>query len=202
MLSEADRERVAAAVREAEALTAGEIVVVVAARSSSYRSTPVIAALLAALAFPWPLVWFTDMAAGRIFIAQLMAALAMALVLIWVSGRVILAPRFVRHARAREAAEREFRARGLARTRDRTGVLIYVALAEHHAEVIADAGIYARVDDGVWREAVEVLVENIAAGRTADGLVAAVGIVGRVLELHAPPKADDADELPNRVLLI
>jgi putative membrane protein len=202
MLTEAERERVAEAVREAESHTAGEIVVVVAAAASSYRSVPLVYALLGALAAPWPLILATDLSASRIFMLQLAAAVVLLAVLSWPGLRLAFVPAFVRRARGREAAAREFVARGLTRTRGRTGVLIYVADAERYAEVVADTGIADRVDQGVWRDAIEELVTALREGRGPEGLVAAVARVGAILAEHAPPRADDADELPNKVILI
>jgi putative membrane protein len=81
-------------------------------------------------------------------------------------------------------------------------VLVYVAQAERYAEVIADTGIADRVDQAVWRATIEELVTALRDGRHGDGLVAAVGRVGAILATHAPVLADDADELPNKVILI
>jgi putative membrane protein len=81
-------------------------------------------------------------------------------------------------------------------------VLIYVTAAEHYAEVVADAGIAAHVDETVWRDAITELVTAIRAGRPADGLVTVVGRVGAILAQHAPPRGDDRDELPNKVVLV
>lgn len=202
MLGAIDRERLVEAVREAEAHTAGEIVLVVARQASGYRSVPLLYALVGALVTPWPLIGMTELSAARIYTVQLLVALALAAFLSWPKRRFALVPGFLKRGRAREAAMREFVARGLTRTRERTGVLIFVALAEHYAEVIADAGIAGRVDDGVWRETIAELIEAIRADRLGDGLVAAVGRVGAILAAHAPPRSDDADELPNKVILI
>jgi putative membrane protein len=202
MLSGEERERVAAAILEAETRTAGEIVVVVAARASAYRSVPLLYTLLGALALPWPLIALTQLSATRIFAAQLVAALVLILAFSWPGRRAALVPRFVKRARAREAAAREFAARGLTGTQGRTGVLLYVAVAERYAEVIADEGIAAPEDETIWRETITELVAALEAGRAADGLEAAVGRVGRVLAARAPPRADDRDELPNKVIVI
>jgi putative membrane protein len=202
MLTNEERDRVAAAIREAESLTAGEIVVVVAARASAYRSVPLVYGLVGSLAAPWPLIWGTDFTAARIFAIQLAVALVLTVASALAIRRVALVPGFVKRARAREAASREFLARGLTRTRERTGVLIYVAAAEHYAEVVADTRIAALVDESVWRETIAELVEAIRAGRPAEGVLAAVRSVGAVLAEHAPPRADDIDELPNRVILV
>jgi putative membrane protein len=202
MLSDEERDRVAAAIREAERRTAGEIVVVVAARASAYRSVPLLYALVGGLAAPWPLIWLTALSAARIFAIQLIVALAL-VVLFSLRSYV---PGFIRHARcreaaAREAAAREFAARGLSRTRGRTGVLIYVAAAEHYAEVVADAGIAAHVDETVWRDIIADLIAAMRAGSPAEGLIIAVNRVGEILARHAPPRGDDRDELPNKVIL-
>jgi putative membrane protein len=202
MLSEAERERVAQAVSDAETRTAGEIVVVVARAASGYRTVPAVGALLAALATPWPLIAATALSASRIILIQLAVALIVAAVLSLPRMRLALVPAFVKRSRGREAAAREFVARGLTRTRGRTGMLIYVAEAERYAEVIADTGIATQVDEGVWRETIEELVAALRESRGADGLAAAVARVGAILAEHAPRQADDADELPNRVILI
>jgi len=202
MITAEERERVANAVRDAEARTAGEIVVVVTAQASGYRSVPVLWALFAALAVPWPLIWITTLGPSPIFLAQLVAALVLSVALSVPKRRYALVPNFMKRARAHEAAAREFVARGLTRTRDRTGVLIYVAAAEHYAEILADAGIADRVEDSVWRETIAELIDAIKAGRAADGLVVAVQRVGRILAEYAPPRADDTDEIPIKVILL
>jgi putative membrane protein len=202
MLTDAERDRVAAAIRDAESRTAGEIVVVVAARASAYRSVPLLYALVVGLAAPWPLIWLTELTAARIFAIQLAAALAAMILVSLPRRRFLLVPAFIRRARCREAAGREFLARGLTRTRERTGVLIYVAAAEHYAEVVADSGIAGRVDEQVWRDTITELVEAIRKSRAAEGLVAAVYRAGEILAEHAPARPADTDELPNKVILI
>jgi putative membrane protein len=201
MLTGEEQERIGAAVRDGESRTAGEILVVVAARAGTYRSVPLLYALLGSLAVPWPLIWLTGLSAARIFTIQLAVAIALTLASAWLERRFTLVPAFIRRARCREAAARAFRSRGVTRTRERTGVLIYVAVAEHYAEVVADTGIADRVDEQVWRDTITELVEAIRSGRIADGLVAAVRRVGAVLAEHAPPRPDDTDELPNKVIL-
>ncbi|HZH50743.1 MAG TPA: TPM domain-containing protein [Microvirga sp.] len=202
MISGEDRARLESAIRDVEDETAGEVVVVVAGHASEYRSVPLLWGLLASLAVPWPLIWLTDLSSARIFQAQLAAALILSLVLSWPKLRFALVPRSIKQTRAREAAAREFLRRGLTRTREKTGVLIYVALAEHYAEILADTGIADRVEPHVWQDIVGGLTGEIRAGRLADGLVGAIRQAGRILAMHAPPRFDDADELPNRVILL
>ncbi|AWM88726.1 TPM domain-containing protein [Microvirga sp. 17 mud 1-3] len=202
MISSEDHARLSQAIREAEDLTTGEIVVVVSEQASSYRSFPVLWALLAALVVPWPLIAITTLGPARIFLIQLLVALFLSIFLSFPSRRHALVPRFIKRARARETARREFLGRGLTRTRERTGVLIYVALAEHHAEIMADTGIADRVGPEVWRGIVDELTDRIREGRLTDGLVAAVRRTGAILAEHAPPRFDDVDELPNKVFVL
>ncbi|MFH6786455.1 MULTISPECIES: TPM domain-containing protein [Methylobacterium] len=202
LLSEAERARIAAAVAAAERGTAGEIVVMVAARSGAYRSLPPALALAGALLVPWPLILLTGLSATRIFLAQLVVALAL---LLGLAASPCLArlpralPRFLRRARARAAAQHEFRTRGLSRTRGRTGILIYVALAERYADVVADTGIGTAPE--AWQAVLADLVAALRRDALADGLVRAVEATGTILAEAAPPRPGDTDELPNRVIV-
>lgn len=85
------------------------------------------------------------------------------------------------------------------RTRDRNGVLIYIAVADRRVAVIGDVGINERVPSGFWTDVVGVLKLHFVAGRHADGLVEAVHMVAAKLREYFPLKHDDTDELPNEV---
>jgi putative membrane protein len=202
MLTETECERIAGAVRDAEGRTAGEIVVVVAARSSGYRSIALLYALLGALVTPWPLIWATSFSVSRIAMVQLGIALALTLILSQPKLRFALVPNAVKRARCRELAARQFAARGLARTQGRAGVLLFASAAERYAEVVADEGIAALVDEHAWRDIIAELVESIRDGRAADGIILAVRRIGQILAEHVPSHDEGADELPNKVILI
>jgi putative membrane protein len=202
MISEHDRNRIAQAIHEAEKATAGEIVVVVARQASAYRAIPALLGLFVALLVPWPLIWFTDLGPSRIFLIQLVVACGLNAVFAWPRVHLALIPGTIKRARAHEAALREFASRGLSRTQGRTGVLIYVAAAEHFAEVIADIGIADRAGPAVWQEIITDLIGAIRQDRPGDGLIQAVRRAGAILAEHAPPGTQDRDELPNKVVLL
>lgn len=193
--------RIAEAVGEAESRTAGEIVVMVSARAGLYRSPVLLAALIAALAAPWPLIALTGWSAAGIALAQ--AALALAILSLGASEalRLRLVPARAKRARAREAARRGFRQRGLTRTRGRTGVLIHIALAEQHAEIVADAGVLRAVAPGTWDTTIAALLDALRRDEIEAGLVGAVRSVGAILAEACPRSAGDIDELPNRVIV-
>ncbi|CAN7696687.1 TPM domain-containing protein [Bosea sp. LjRoot9] len=197
-----DRDAIAAAVAQAERLTSGEIVVVIDRAASSYRSVPMVLALVLSLFVPWPLLALTMTSAPRIFLIQLICAALLMAALLWYGRGGRFVPGFVKRGRAHDVALREFTARGLTQTRGRTGVLLYVALQERYAEVVTDIGIDDKVDPETWRNIVAALLDAARQERLREGLIDAVGALGRVLAQHAPPVDDDIDELPNKVILL
>jgi putative membrane protein len=201
-LSAEDRERIAAAIRSAEARTSGEIVCVLARSSADAGGLPILIAAVAALALPWALVAFTHMTVVAILAAQCVLFAVLAMVLCLPRVRVALIPRRARRAVAFRVATEQFVTRSVARKRDRSGILIFVSLAERYARIIADDGIAARVAPGRWQEAVAALIAHTREDRIADGFVAAIAICGEELARHFPRRADSKDELPDRIYLI
>lgn len=202
LFSQADLDRIGAAIAEAEKGTAGEIVVVVARSASSYSFVPALWASLVALALPWPLLRFTALAAERIYLIQLVAFLAVAVALWLVPSRIALVPGYIRRRRAHQEALEQFQAQGMVRTAHRTGCMIYVAEAERYAEVLADEAIAARVDEAVWKETIEVLTDSLKRDRAAEGFIRAIALCGTVLAAHAPKRPRNPNELPDRVILL
>lgn len=201
-MDEQDRDAIAEAVRQAEGVTAGEIVVVIDHAAASYRSVPVVMALTLALFVPWPLLAMTATSAPRIFLIQLICAVLLLGALLWYGRGGRFVPGFIKRRRAHDGALREFTARGLTRTRQRTGVLLYVALQERYAEILVDTGLDGKVDQAVWDGIVEATLTAARQDRLREGLIDAVRSVGAVLANHAPPSDDDVDELPNTVVIL
>ncbi|QRM29740.1 TPM domain-containing protein [Microvirga sp. VF16] len=202
MISPDDQARLAHAISDVEDDTSGEVVLVIAEQAAYYRAIPLLWAFLAALITPWPLIWLTSISTSRIFLIQLAVALVLSLMLSWPKLRYALVPRSIKRTQGHEAASREFLRRGLTRTREKTGVLIYLALAEHHAEILADTGIADRVDATIWADIVADLTAAIGRGRMTEGLIEAIRRTGAILAEHAPPRLDDVDELPNKVIIL
>ena len=201
-MDEQDRDAIADAVRQAESLTAAEIVVVIDHAASSYRTVPVVMALALSLLVPWPLLAMTATSAPRIFLTQLVCAALLLCFLLWYGRGGRFVPGFIKRRRAHDVALREFTARGLTRTRGRTGVLFYVAIQERYAEILVDTGLDGRIDQTVWDGIIESTLLAARENRLRDGLIDAVQAVGVVLARHAPRMADDIDELPNKVVIL
>jgi putative membrane protein len=112
--------------------------------------------------------------------------------------RLALVPGALRRARAHRAALEQFVLRRVAHTKHRTGVLIFVSLAERYARIVADEGIAQKVHAAEWQAAVDALVGHMREGRIAAGFTAAIERCAAVVEAHAPPDGS-ANELPNRL---
>ena len=125
---------------------------------------------------------------------------AMVLLQLWQPLKFLLVPGFIQSARTRTRALVCFKVGAERRTQVRTGILIYVSMREHRAEIVADETIAARVSDTAWEEAMGAMLGHIREGRVADGLIAAVDKVGAVLALHCPRADDDRNELPDRLI--
>ena len=226
------KKSIVAAIAAAELKTAGEIVVVVARKSSDYNLVPWVYGIGAALALPLLLVmfglnpialaeWFhaTQSGGWRLGLghsAQDEAQTGMVLILsaqvlivmfAQILGRIsavraTLTPSWIKRQRVHQAALDQFVAQAMQETQARTGELIYVSLREKQAEIVADSGIYTKVDRGVWRAVIQDLVTAARAGDLALGLVGAVEASATILAPHFPPEAGDTDELSNKVILL
>lgn len=219
-LTEADRAAVSAAVARAEEASAGEIVTIMAASSDDYHDVALwwsaVAGFLALaiLSWFWPFylakidwltgAWQSEWQPGKVFALALMLTTGkfavMYLLQLWRPLRLALVPGPLKHRRVRDRAVTAFRIGAERRTHGRTGVLIYLSLAEHRAEIVADEAIASKVAPEVWGDAMATLVSGIRAGHSAQGLIGAVEQVGAVLAQHFPRAADDKNELPDRLI--
>ena len=107
---------------------------------------------------------------------------------------------FVQRARALGRAIDLFKVGAERRTHGRTGILIYLSMREHRAEIVADEAIASKVSPETWGEAMAAMLVEIKAGRCAEGMIAAVERVGAVLAEHFPRAEDDQNELPDRLI--
>ncbi|VWX52178.1 TPM domain-containing protein [Novosphingobium sp. 9U] len=219
-LSEADHQRISQAVARAEGGTAGEVVTVLADRSDGYSDVALAwAALIALISLvalaiapgfymgvaEWFLGgWVHEWTPRELFtLAAIVATLkfaGMVLLLMIPALRFFLIPGPIKAKRVHERALRAFRVGAEQRTSGRTGILIYLSMREHRAEVLADAAIASKVDAEVWADALEALLAQVRRGEIAGGLCAAVEKVGAVLAVHLPRLPDDVNELPDRLI--
>ncbi len=201
LLDANDRSRVSDAIRAAEARTSGEFVTVLAVRAAHYLEFALLYALAAGVLVAATESWWGGWGRPTALLGAALAEAVVAIVLIALPKlRVALVPRAIRRARCQALAREQFVVRDVARTQARTGVLLFVASDERYVEVIADAGIHAKVPAGFWQQVVDQFTAAVREGRVGDGFMAATESIGAALAQHFPRAADDANELPDHLI--
>lgn len=202
LVSEEDSRRVAEAITRAEAGTTGEIVAVIAAESGTYLYVPFMWGALAALAVPFPLIFWTWWPIQTIYALQIGVFAALVAALMYRPLRLAFVPRSVKVGRAHRRAMEQFITQNLHTMENHTGVLIFISVAERYAEIIADRGINGRVAAGTWDKIVGELTAAIGDGRASDGLVTAIGEVGSHLAQHFPPGVRREPGFTNHLIVL
>ncbi len=224
-VSAQDHERITAAIRAAESKTSGEIFAAVAYQSDDYFFvSSFMAALWAlllgaflAIMFTWgaPMEWFAGQASGwdnvetdsavltplTLALAQIFSFLAFIILFrIFPVLGFWFVPRSIANRRASSNAVRQFLAHGTHTTQNRSGILLFMSLAERYAEVVADSGISEKVSQDQWDDMVRTLTEHAAKGDVAGGFIDAVEQAGTLLAQHFPPIEGDKNELDDRLV--
>jgi putative membrane protein len=219
-LSDTDHRRVSDAVAAQEAHTAGEIVTVVADRSDGYSD--IVLAWSALVAFAalsiyalipefylgliervsggWNHEWTHREVLGLAATGAMLKFAGTWLLLQWQPLRFALIPGPIKTARSLARAVDLFKVGAERRTHGRTGVLIYLSMREHRAQIIADEAIATKVTADTWGAAMAAMLSEIKRGHLADGMIAAVDQVGAVLAEHFPRAENDTNELPDRLI--
>ena len=207
-ISKADQAEIEACVRDAETRTRGEIVVMVVPRSYHYP----MADLLGATALSFPAAVALTPTLGGLFWAGLFnlwvflaALIPLFLVFREVVKRIHTLKRyFIRgkemEEEVREAAYIQFFRKGLHRTREETGVLIYISVFERRVWILGDRGINAAIPEAHWNGVIATIVQAIKDRRPAKGICQAVGEVSRILQDKFPIRSDDQNELQNLIV--
>ena len=219
-VSEADHDIVTSAVAAAEAHTSGEIVAVVAAKSNDYDDVALVwASIIAFLAmsvialFPefyrglydrltggWGHELTANQWLGTVIAIGVIKWIGMWLILLWRPLRMALTPRSIKAERVRARAIDLFKVGTEGKTVGRTGVLLYLSLKEHRADIVADEAIAAKVSADVWGNAMAALIERVRVGQPGEGMAEAVRQMGIVLAEHFPRGSENPNELPDRLI--
>ncbi len=219
-LSTQDAAIVTSAVTAAEQGTSGEIVTVLADRSDGYSDIALawatIAAFTAMSIFAvWPAFflskidvlsggWSHEWTIGETLTIMLGFGLAkflgVWLIQLWEPLKFLLIPGPIKTARVHARAIAHFKVGAERRTHGRTGIMIYLSMREHRAEIIADEPIAVKVAAEVWGEAMADMLTEIKQGHIAEGMAAGIRDVGVLLAQHFPRSEEDVNELPDRLI--
>jgi uncharacterized membrane protein len=103
---------------------------------------------------------------------------------------------------SRDRAREIFAESGVWNTEENSGVLIYLLLADHRVEVLADRGITARVAESEWQAICRMMEGHFREGRFEEGALAGIRAVSDLLVRHFPARGDNVNELPDRPVLM
>ena len=218
-LSADDHAKVSAAIAAAEATSDGEIIAITADQSDAYHDVGLHYAVLVLflvlaffaiwpqqLEFWWTLLmgWTAEPSMRQLLTLLLGIALlkflAVLFIMKWRTLRLLLTPGSTKTRRVRRRAVMLFKTGAERRTIGRTGILIYLSMGEHRAEIVGDEAITAVTTPETWGEAMAALLKDVKAGRPGDGIVAAVGLIGAVLAEHFPKSSEDSNESPDKLI--
>jgi putative membrane protein len=202
-----DHARVSAAIAAAEAKSDGEIIAITAAQSDAYHDVGLhwaVLAMVAVLAWfaalPGQLEWWHDRISGWSAEPSLRELLTLLMFFALLKFLAVLTPGSTKTRRVRRRAIMLFKTGAERRTVGRTGILIYLSMAEHRAEIVGDEAITNATTPETWGEAMTALLTHVKAGRPGDGIVAAVEIIGEVLAEHFPKSGEDSNEIPDKLI--
>jgi len=96
-------------------------------------------------------------------------------------------------------AKLQFERMEMANTKDRNGVLIFVAPKSRNFAIIGDEAVHARCGEQFWKKIADEMSGRFKQGQFTDGIIHGVAAAGEVLSQHFPRQADDVNELPDKV---
>ncbi len=201
-------------IADIETGTRAEIMTVIAKQSDGYRYIPVLWAALFALSIPGLYFLYSTIVNDGwiypgterpelIYSIQVLAFMGLGMLFQLPAARLWMIPNVVKQQRAARHAHEQFFLQNLHQTIDRTGVLIFVSVAEHYVEIIVDSGVAEKIDDQHWRDSVHTLIEDVKRGEIAQGFNRALDHCERVLSEHFPADTSvtsNRDELPNHLI--
>ena len=198
----AEKEKLKGLSREVESKTIGEIVVMVVDQSDHYFEAEVlggvllgslVSLVLTVLFFHSSLWSFVPLSFLFFFPCAWLFRKAEALKRLFIGFRR-------REEAVRMRAERAFFERGLYKTKKNTGVLFFLSLLERKIWVLADKGIYEKMEQETLNHFAKGVSKGIREGRACEALSQALQEVGVLLSRHFPVTPDDTDELPDDVI--
>jgi len=201
--SDSQKEEIQAAISKVESKTAGEVVVMVVDQSDIYPEANLLAGgiiggLLALI--------ITDL----LFSASLWYFIPLYIVIAFGIGwGAKFCPDLLRYFtlgrrlenQVREEAIQAFYEKGLYKTRDKTGVLFFISLFERRVWVLADEGIYSKISQEKLQEHAGGVAKGIKNNNAAEMLICEINKIGKILAEYFPVKADDVNELSNKVIV-
>jgi len=197
-----ERAKITETTRDVESRTIGEVVVMVVDSSDLYKETEVIGgvfigslmSLILTVSFLHSSLWSYILLSFVFFFPSMFIFKK-----IPVLKTAFIGPKRKEHA-VMQGAIRAFYEKGLYKTKQQTGVLFFMSLLERKVWVLADKGIYEKIQQETLNRYSKMVSQGIKDGRACDALCDAIKESGELLAKHFPITPDDTDELSDEVM--
>ena len=202
LLSYEERDRLEDLVRDLEATTDAEVVLVLARRADNYLYAPTLVAAIAGMLIPlisiyWPF-WLDT---NELVFVQATVFICLALLFRIPVLQRKLVPKRTKFFRASNLAMRHFLAQGVHTTKNNLGIMIFVSEFERYIEIIADHGITKKIGDDTWSKEVDLAVPHLKQNNAFNAFTSVLRDVGGILQDNFPI-TEEKEELPNHVILV
>jgi putative membrane protein len=205
------------AIKNVEKKTSGEIAVAIAPESDSYSFYELFfGVIVGAVTFTtfillsnqlipvlekqfWEMPkWFFAVFSGMI--SFFVIALVFILTNIPFIDRKII-PLSVKNEAVETMAESAFFRAGINKTKEASGILIYISYLEQKVRILADFGIASKIEVSVWNQIAKNLADNLKTN-AIEAICEAVKECGKVLEENFPAKDENPDEISNELIIL
>jgi len=115
---------------------------------------------------------------------------------------MLFTPEADRNLQVLQRAELEFYRNKLGQTRDKTGVLVFISVAERRVQVLADETVSKRLPEDTWDKFVEIILQHKKQGLLAKGIAEAILWSGDLMKKEFPIQPQDVNELPNKLIIL
>ncbi|MGA1870335.1 MAG: TPM domain-containing protein [bacterium] len=201
-LNTEEKNKIIECVKKVEQVTSGEIVPMIVSASHDYASADILGGMALSL--------FVSILATVLMGSENMwTFLALFCVLFIILYEIVKRVPFLKrlfissHEMEEEVEEEAFTSffkKGLYKTKDHTGILIFISVFERKVWVLADTGINDKVESAVWNDIVITIIQGIKNGTQGEAICKAIDKCATILKDHFPVKADDKDELDNLII--
>jgi putative membrane protein len=197
------------AIHDLERHSHGEVVCVIVNASANYRFLAIIWALLISFIFvpllniPGLIINFISLDRFILdLIVETLSFILLGFLFILTPIHIWVTPKRIKKLCAKRHALEQFFINNLHHTKKRLGVLIFVSVAEHYAEIIGDKGINDVMEPGAWDTIIQNLIKSIKQKKLGEGLLYSITQLKSIMVKHFPLQREKPNELPNSVILI
>ena len=206
--SDKEKENVIESVKKVEKITSGEIVPMIVSSSYHYPVSNIVGGV--AISLPFSLI-LTMIIGPMLYLGyeNMWVFLGFEFILFTLFyfivkhtlclKRFFISPSEIEEE-VSEAAITNFYGSGLYKTRDETGVLIFISIFERKVWILADRGINKKVNKDKWDTVVGEIIQGIKEKKQGEAICHAIESIGYILKEHFPVKHDDTDELDNLIM--